>query len=153
MWITSLPFTPQMCFGWGLWAFLSWWPPSAMGGSFNLLWYHWGCLNNSIFFNLGLCAACWAHFMRQHKLWPTSMSCSFSFLNSCLGLAGGKHYQKINIPIFKILLFHATFLIFFSIAIFSFYFLQVGFSLQYVALFQSGKFIKWVPSLFCVCFY
>ena len=40
---------------------------------------------------------------------------------------------------FKILLFQVTFLIFFSTAIFSPYFLQVGLLLQYVALFQSGN--------------
>ena len=55
-----------------------------------------------------------------------------------------KHYQKITIPIFKemffkILLFQVTFLVFFSIVIFSPYFLQAGLLLQYVALFQSGN--------------
>ena len=40
---------------------------------------------------------------------------------------------------FKILLFQVTFLIFFSIAILSPYFLQVGLLLQCTALFQSGK--------------
>ena len=40
---------------------------------------------------------------------------------------------------FKILLFQVTFLIFFSITIFSLYFLQVGLLLHYVALFQSGN--------------
>ena len=40
---------------------------------------------------------------------------------------------------FKILLFQVTFLIFFSTAIFSPYFLQVGLLLQHVALFQSGN--------------
>ena len=63
---------------------------------------HRGCLNNPIFSNLGLCAACWAHFMCHHELWPTSVSHPFSFLNSSLGLAGEKHYQKITIPIFRL---------------------------------------------------
>ena len=40
---------------------------------------------------------------------------------------------------FKILLFQVTFLISFSTAIFSPYFLQVGLLLQHVALFQSGN--------------
>ena len=40
---------------------------------------------------------------------------------------------------FKILLFQVTFLIFFSTAIFSPYFLQVGLLLKYVTLFQSGS--------------
>ena len=56
------------------------------------------CLNNPIFFNLGLCAACWAHFMCHHKLWPKSASHTFSFLNNSLGLAGGKYHQKITYP-------------------------------------------------------
>ena len=46
---------------------------------------------------LGLWAACWALFICHHKLWPTSMSHPLPSLNSCLGLAGGKHYQKISI--------------------------------------------------------
>ena len=40
---------------------------------------------------------------------------------------------------FKILLYQVTVLIFFSIAIFSPYFLQVGLLLQYVALYQPGN--------------
>ena len=50
------------------------------------------------FSNLGLCAACWTHFMRHHVSHP------FSSLNSSLGLAGGKLYQKITIPIFRLVL-------------------------------------------------
>ena len=50
-------------------------------------------------------------------------------LNSSLGLTGGKHYQKITIPILdlflKILPFKGTFLIFFSVAIFSPYFFRL----------------------------
>ena len=53
--------------------------------------HHWGCLNNPVFSNLGLCAARWAHFMCHHELWPTSVSHLFFFLNSSLCLAGGKH--------------------------------------------------------------
>ena len=30
--------------------------------------HHQGSLNNPIFSNLGLCAACWAHFMCHHEL-------------------------------------------------------------------------------------
>ena len=54
-------------------------------------------------------------------------------------LAGGKHNQKITIPVdlfFKILLFQVTFLIFLSTAIFSHHFLLVGLLLQYLALFH-----------------
>ena len=116
---------------------------SHVGGSFNLLWALPGLSN------LGLCAACWAHFICHHELWPTSPSHPFSFLNSSLGLAGGKHYQKMTIPsvsldlFFKILLFQVTFLIFFFIAIFPPYFLLVGSLLQYVALFQSKELVKY----------
>ena len=66
--------------------------------------HHRGCLNNPIFLNLGLCAVCWAHFMCHHELWPTSVSHPFSSLNSSLGFDGGKHYQKIAIPIFRLVL-------------------------------------------------
>ena len=88
--------------GWGLRAFLRWWPPSALWAG-PLIFYgrHWGCLNNPLFSNLGLCAACWTYFMYNHELWPTSVSHPFSSLNSSLGLTGGKYYQKITIPIFN----------------------------------------------------
>ena len=114
-----------------------------LGGSFNLFMAATGCLNNPIFSNLGLCAACWARFMCHHELWPTSVSNPFSFLNSSLGLTGENITRKLLFLslglFFKILLFQDTFLVFFSIAIFSPYFLQVCLLLQYVALFQSGK--------------
>ena len=81
--------------------------------------------------------------MCHHELWPTSVSHPFSSLNSALGFAGRKHYKKIttlSLDLFlKILLFQVSFLVFFSIAIFSPYFLQVGLLLQCVALFQSGN--------------
>ena len=74
--------------------------------NYTVLYYghHRGCLNNPIFSNLGLCAACWAHFMCHHESWPTSVSHPFSSLNSSFGLAGGKHYQKITVPIFRLVL-------------------------------------------------
>ena len=53
-------------------------------------------------------AACWAHFMCHHELWSTSVSHSFSSLNSSLDLAGGKHCQKITIPIFRLVLQNFT---------------------------------------------
>ena len=40
--------------------------------------------------------------MCHHELWPTSVSHPFSSLNSSLGFAGGKHFQKITIPIFRL---------------------------------------------------
>ena len=42
--------------------------------------------------------------MCHHELWPTSVRHPFSFLNSSLGLAGGKHYLKITIHIFRLVL-------------------------------------------------
>ena len=38
-----------------------------------------------------------------HESWPTSVSHSFSSLNSSLGLAGGKHYYKTIIHMFRLL--------------------------------------------------
>ena len=110
------------------------WPPSTMwagAGSINLFMatIPRGCLkNNPIFSNLGLCAACWAHFMCHHELWPTSVGHPFSFLNSSWGLTGGKHHQKITIAIFRFVLKNFTIpsyfpYIYFSITIFSPYFL------------------------------
>ena len=53
------------------------------GGPFNLFEYHHrGCLNNPTFSNLMLFAACWAHFMCHHELWPTSVNHPFSSLKS-----------------------------------------------------------------------
>ena len=90
--------------GWRLGAFLRWWPPLAMwAGPLIFYGHNLGYLNNPIFSNLGLCAACWAHFMCQHELWPTSVSHPFSSLNSSLGPTGGKYYQKITIPIFRLI--------------------------------------------------
>ena len=78
-----------------------WWPPPNMwAGPLIFYGHHWGCLNNPISSNLGLCAAFWAHFMCHHKLCPTSVSHPFSSLNSYLGLTGGKYYPKNTIPIF-----------------------------------------------------
>ena len=54
------------------------------------------------FSNLGLCAACWARFMCHHELWPTSLCHPFLFLNSSFGLAGGERYQKITIPVLRL---------------------------------------------------
>ena len=118
-----------------------------VGGSLNLFMATTGdVLNNPIFSSLGLCAACWAHFMCHYKLWPSSVSHPFSFPNSSLGLAGGKYYLKITIPVFRVVLqnfaIQVPFLIFFSIAIFSPYYLLVDLLLQYVILFQSGNYLS-----------
>ena len=77
--------------------------------------------------------------MCHHEFWPTSVWHLFSSLNSSVGFAGGKVPEKLlslSLDLFfNILLFRVTFLIFFSIAIFSPYFLQVGLLLQCVAPF------------------
>ena len=134
--------------GWGLGAFLRWWPPSAMWADLLIFYgHHLGCLNNPIISNLGWCAACWAHFVCHHKLWPTSVSDPFSSLNRSLGFTEGNITRKLlslSIELFfKILFFQVAFLIFFSIAIFSPYCLLIGLLLQYVTLFQSRKLVKY----------
>ena len=116
--------------------------------SFNLFNYHYaGCVNNHIYFRI------WGYVLHVEHVscaitncgkhqWvpPSSLS---SIVNNSLGLAGGKHYQKINIPVIRFVLKKliclVAFLIhvFFSIAIYSPYFLLVVLFLQHVALFQS----------------
>ena len=59
-------------------------------------------LTGSSCLDLGLCTACSAYFMCHPELWPTSLSHPFSSLNCSLGFAGGKHYQKITIFIFRV---------------------------------------------------
>ena len=71
------------------------------------LQHHQRCLNNPIFFNIGLCAACWTHSVchhHDHELCPTLVSHPFSFLSNSLCLAGEKYYQNITIPIFRLVL-------------------------------------------------
>ena len=123
--------------GWGLRAFLRWWPPSIMwAGPLIYFWPSPGMsANNPIFSNLGLCAACCARFMCHHELWPTSVSHPFSSLNSSPALLEENTTRKLLLLsldlFFEILLFRVAFPIFFSIAIFSPYFLQVVLLLQY----------------------
>ena len=83
----------------------------------------------------------------RHQLWPTSVSHPFPLHGSSLGLTGEKCYQKTDIPFFKLILQNFVFswvffLILFSIAVFSPYFVQVGLLLQCVALFQSGNWLS-----------
>ena len=75
---------------------------------------------NPIFQNLGLCAACWAHFICHHELWPTPVSHPFFSFNSSLGLAGEKHITRKLLSLdlfFKVMLFRVVFLILICIAI------------------------------------
>ena len=83
-----------------------------------------GCLNNPIFSTLEYV---W-HFSKfwmspQIKLWPTSVSHLFFFLNTCLGPCWSITSSKNIIPMFglsfKIMLFQASFLIYFFVPIFS----------------------------------
>ena len=123
-----------------------------VGGSFDLFKYHHqGCLNNPIFLNLGFCAACRARFICCHKLWPTSVSYPFSSLNSFQAMLEENVTRKFLSPsldlFFKFLLFQVAFFIFFSIAVFSPYFLLFGLLLQYVALFQFRELVNVLVSL------
>ena len=82
----------------------------------------------------------------QDQLWPTSVSHPFPY-HSSLGLAGGKHYQKVTIPIFRHVLQNVAHpgcmgsMCQRLIAIFSPYLLLVGLLLQYVALFQPRELV------------
>ena len=91
--------------GCGLETFLSWWPLQPCGRVLKFFMATTGDVwIIPSFLIWWLCAACWAHFMCHHKLWPTSVSHPFSFLNIFLGLAWGKHYLKITIPIYRLVL-------------------------------------------------
>ena len=68
-----------------------------VGGSFDLFMAIAKMSEWSHISHLGLCAARGAHFMCHYEIWPAVASNPFSFPNS---FAGGKHYQKITIPIF-----------------------------------------------------
>ena len=108
--------------------------------------YHQRCMNNPIFSCLGLCAACWTHSVCHHKFWLTWVSHPFSFLNSSLGFAGGKHSQKIAIPIFRLVFQNSVFpdcfpFILFVISVISLYFLLVGLLLQQMAPCQSKELV------------
>ena len=75
-----------------------------------------GCLNNTILSNFGPNSA---RFICLDKLRATSVSHPSSHPISSLGFAGGKHLQKITIPIFRLVLQNvAAPPLLFSIAIF-----------------------------------
>ena len=130
--------------GWGLGAFLKWWPPSTMfhlfmvttGGvwiipSFRIRGYvlyveHIHC----VIANCG-----------QHQ-WAIPSLFSIA-LEAFLGENITRKLLSLSLDMFfKILLFQFTFLILFSIAVFSSYFLLVGLLSQHVALFQSRELVK-----------
>ena len=102
---SSFDLDPGFSSGCGLGTFLSWWPPSTMWVVLKFFMATTGDVWIIPSFRiLVLCAACWRHFMCHHKLWPTSVSHPFSFLNNFLSLAWGKHYLKITIPIYRLVL-------------------------------------------------
>ena len=119
-----------------------------------------GCLNNPVCSNLGLCAACWACFMCDQELWPTSASHPFPSLFIALWVLLDENITRKLLSLsldlfFKVLLFQVTFLAFFSFAIFSPYFLPADLLLPYVALSQSSLQwqVNWMGALtFCVSF-
>ena len=144
-------------------------------GPLIFLWPPQRCLNNPIFSNLGFCAACWAHFMCRHELWPTSVSHPVFSLNSSLGLAGGKYYQKIPIHISRLVLQNFALPGCFSCILFYCYFFSLLSSVwvviavcDYFSLvnlssireignwfrvaISNDKSTEWLPSPFCCSF-
>ena len=111
--------------GWGLGAFLKWWPPSTMwAGPLIFLWPPPGVSEYSHIFKFGFMCYMLSTFQMSSRI-VANISGPFLFLNSSWGLTGGKYFLEITIAfdlLFKILLFQVTFLIFFSIAILSPYF-------------------------------
>ena len=124
-----------------------------VGGSFNLFMATTGDVWIIPSFRI------WDHVLHVEHVSCVITNCGqhwwviLSPLNNCLGFAGGKHYQKINIAIFRFVLLNFTIPDYFpyilSIAVFSSYFLLVGLILQYVALFQSKEVVKSVIVNWC----
>ena len=105
LWFRPIKFTYILqVVGWGLSLFPKVLVTSTMWvGPLICMYHHQIYLNNPIFSNMGLCVACWGHFMCHHELWPTSMSHPFSSLNSTLGLAGGKSWWRHQMEAFSVL--------------------------------------------------
>ena len=138
-----LPFS-----GWELGACLGWWPPSTMwAGYFNLfmattrnvwiipsfrIWGYMLLVENisCVITNCG-----------QHQ-WAIPSVFSIALWVLLEENITRKLRSRSSDSFFKILLFQVTFLIFFSNAIFSPYFLLVGLLLQYGALFQSRNYLN-----------
>ena len=97
---------------------------------------------------LGLCATYWAHFMSSRIV--ANISESPSPLNSSLGLTEGKHYQKITVPILRLVLQNFALPGCFPYNLFYctlFSLLSPGLLLHYVALFQSRELVRG----YCYC--
>ena len=83
------------------------------------------------FFNSGLCATCWAHFVCHHKLWPTSVSHPFPFLHKpCLRIT----LPENTIPIFSRKIFQ-------------------NFAFPSRKAFQNFAFLSYFPYFLCYPFY
>ena len=135
---------PRLC-GLGLGAFVRWWPTSAMWAGPLIyfwpphFWDVWIIPSFRIWDYVLLVehVSCVITNCGQHQ-WVIPSPLSIA-LQALLGENTTRKLLSLSLDfIFKILLFQVTFLIFFSIAIFSHYFLQVGLLLQCMALFQSG---------------
>ena len=127
--------------GWGLGAFLRWWPPSTLwAGPLIFLWPPPG-MSESL--------RIWGYVLPVEHIWCVFTNCGrhqwtiSSLLNSSLALVGGKHYQEITIPVFWLVLQNFAIPGYFPYLLFYRYislnFRQYCLLLQYVALFQSGK--------------
>ena len=124
--------------GWGC-RFLRWWSPSTMSTDpLFFLSTTTGNVRIIPYFQI------WGYVLHvQHassQIVANTDESSLFLSQQFVCLAGGKHHQKIAIPIFRLVLQNfvpGCFLVFFSIVICSPYFLLVGLSLQSAALFQS----------------
>ena len=90
--------------GWGSRAFLRWWPPSAIWGGPLIFMATTGDVWIIPSFQI------WGNVLHVEHVSCVITNCGqhlrhpFSFLNSTSGHAGEKHYQKITIPIFRLVL-------------------------------------------------
>ena len=93
---------PMWISGWGLGAFLRWWPPSSMWADpLIYLWPPPGMSEKYHLFEFGI-TCCMLHTF--HIITNCCQQHPVSSPSSSFGLTGGKHYQKITIPIFRLVL-------------------------------------------------
>ena len=104
-WHGSISALLALCEWVGLGDFLRWWPLNHLGGSFRLSLFIATTRNAWIIPSFRI----WGYVLHvEHvsciiiNLWPTSASHPFFPPNSSLGFSGGKYYQKIAIPIFRL---------------------------------------------------
>ena len=126
--------------GWGLGAFLRWKPRSTTwAGPLIFFGHHQGCLNKTIFFRFGImCCMLSAFHVSPWIVTKNNESIRFSSLNRPLGLAGEKYYQKITIPLCRLVLQSFALPGCFPYILFVCYFISlllVGSLLQYATLY------------------